>query len=80
MPATAFAPSAVNASPSRFIKLPELMARTALSRSSIYRRVKDDSTFPKPTTLGVRSVGWVEIEVENFVRSRIAERNSKESV
>lgn len=63
--------------PRRLIKLPEVLNRTALSRSEVYRRVRDDPTFPKPTTLGVRSVAWVESEVEDFVRARIALRDAK---
>ncbi len=53
----------------RFVRLPEVMARTGLSRSTIYVRVAE-GRFPKPVPLGVRSVGWIESELDD----RIAER------
>lgn len=61
----------------RLIKLPELMARTALSRSEVYRRIRDDPTFPKPAKLGVRSIAFVDAEVEDYIRSCIAVRDAK---
>lgn len=61
----------------RLIKLPEVMARTALSRSEVYRRVRDDPSFPKPMKLGVRSVAWVDSELDIFLHSRIAQRDAK---
>ena len=57
----------------RFVRLPEVMARTGLSRSTIYVRVAE-GRFPKPVPLGARSVGWIESELEEWVRDRIAER------
>lgn len=60
----------------RLLKLPELMARTALSRSEVYRRVRDDPTFPQPAKLGARSVAWMEAEVDAFVLSQIARRDA----
>jgi prophage regulatory protein len=61
----------------RLIKLPELMLRTTLSRSEVYRRVHNDPTFPKPTTLGSRCVAWVEGEVDAYIHERIAQRDAK---
>jgi prophage regulatory protein len=51
----------------------QVEARTGLSRSTIYQRVAD-GTFPKPVKLGARAVGWVESEVQEFLRSRVAAR------
>ncbi|MEZ8801557.1 AlpA family phage regulatory protein [Vibrio splendidus] len=39
----------------RFLKLREVMQKTALSRSAIYRKMNDDE-FPKPFCLGERVV------------------------
>lgn len=63
--------------PCRLVKLPEVLARTALSRSEVYRRVRDDPFFPKPTKLGVRSVAWVESEIQEYVLACIAQRDAK---
>lgn len=48
----------------------QVEARTGLSRSTIYNGVKA-GTFPKPIHLGAQSVGWVESEVDAWLRERI---------
>ncbi len=57
----------------RFVRLPEVMERTGLSRSTIYVRVAE-GRFPKPVPLGARSVGWIESELDEWFSDRIAER------
>ncbi len=57
----------------RFVRLPEVMARTGLSRSTIYVRVAE-GRFPKPVPLGARSVGWIKSELDEWFSDRIAER------
>ena len=44
------------------LRLPAVRARTGLSRSTIYQRVRE-GTFPRPINLGKRAVGWVEGEI-----------------
>ena len=58
--------------PTRFLRLPEVMERTGLSRSTIYVRLAE-GRFPRPVALGARAVGWIEAEVDEWVRERIAE-------
>jgi len=58
--------------PTRFLRLPEVMARTGLSRSTIYVRLAA-GCFPRPVALGGRAVGWIEAEIEEWVAERIAE-------
>jgi prophage regulatory protein len=48
------------------ITLDEVIERTGMSRSAIYRMVKAE-TFPKPTRFGTRKVRWVEREVDEWV-------------
>ena len=55
----------------RIMRLPEVMLRTGLSRSSIYSR----EDFPKPVKLGRNMAGWVEREVDAWVDARIKERD-----
>ena len=61
--------------PRRFLRLPEVMARTGLSRSTIYVRL-EQGRFPRPVSLGGRAVGWIEAEVDEWMRERIAESRS----
>ena len=58
--------------PTRFLRLPEVMERTGLSRSTLYVRMAA-GCFPRPVALGRRAVGWIEAEVEVWVEARIAE-------
>ena len=59
----------------RFLRLPEVLARTGLSRSTIYVRL-DEGRFPRPVSLGGRAVGWIEAEVDDWIRARIVASRS----
>lgn len=50
-----------------FLRLPEVMARTSLSRRSIYRRM-GEGTFPRSVPLGENSVAWRESEIVEWMR------------
>jgi prophage regulatory protein len=54
----------------RIVRLPEVLRRTGLSRSSIYLKVKEGS-FPAPVSLGLRAVGWVDTSITQWVQARI---------
>ena len=58
--------------PIRILRLPEVLKRTGLSRSTIYVRLAE-GRFPQPVRLGGRAVGWIEAEIDEWVRERIAE-------
>ncbi len=60
----------------RFLKLKEVMEKTALSRSAIYRKM-NDGEFPQSVSLGDRAVAWVDSEVQNWVIDRVAERDER---
>ncbi|EGQ8033310.1 AlpA family transcriptional regulator [Vibrio parahaemolyticus] len=57
----------------RFLKLKEVMEKTALSRSAIYRKMNEDA-FPKSVNLGDRAVAWVESEVNDWMESILLTR------
>ena len=50
----------------RFLRLPEVLARTGLSRSTVYVRL-EQGRFPRPVSLGARAVGWIESEVDEWM-------------
>jgi prophage regulatory protein len=52
-----------------FLRLPRVMARVGLSRSAIWRMVKDEQ-FPQPQRLSTRAVGWSSHEIELWIRER----------
>jgi prophage regulatory protein len=54
----------------RMLRLPEVVRRTALSRSQIYRLI-ELGTFPRQVSLSERAAGWVEEDVDGWLRERI---------
>ena len=60
----------------RMLRLPEVVRRTALSRSQIYRLI-DLGTFPRQVALGERTAGWIEEEVDGWLRDRIEQSRKR---
>ena len=68
----------------RLIRLPEVLSRTGYGRTTIYRKMEDGS-FPRSVKLGgppidpnvfdSRAIAWIEDEVEQWIDSRIEERD-----
>lgn len=52
------------------IRLPEVMARTGLSRSTIYAYIAAQS-FPGSISLGARAVGWTEESIQKWIEEKI---------
>ena len=50
-------------------RLPQVTARTGLSKASIYKYIKEGS-FPAAKKLGIRSVGWLEADINSWIESR----------
>ena len=69
----------------RFIRLPEVLNRTGFGRTSIYRKM-EEGTFPRSVKLGgpledpnafdSRAVAWIEDDVDQWIESRIEERDT----
>ena len=58
----------------RLIKLKDVMHNTGLARSTIYKYIAEN-LFPKPVSLGTRSVAWVEEEIEEWILDKIEQRD-----
>ena len=52
------------------LRLPAVMVKTGLSRSTIYLRISQDN-FPKPISLGGRAVGWIQAEIDDWLDRQI---------
>ncbi len=63
----------------QIVRLRTIKEWTGLSRSTIYLMMKTGS-FPKSISLGARSVGWLESDIQSWVDSRIATRNAAKVV
>ena len=57
----------------RLLRVHEVLYVTGLSMPTLYRMMREQK-FPRPVRLGPKSVAWPESEIDNFVRTRIAER------
>lgn len=57
----------------RFLRLPSVLERTGLTRSTTYQLIKAKD-FPSPVNIGPRAVGWVEDEIDDWIDGRIARR------
>lgn len=53
----------------RLIRLPEVISRTGMSRSTIYLRLKQGN-FPQPVEIGPRSIAWYSDEITDWIESR----------
>ncbi len=53
----------------QMLRAPEVMARTGLSRVTIWRRVRA-GTFPAPTELGTHRIGWPASVISASLASR----------
>jgi prophage regulatory protein len=60
-------------SSNKIIRLPATIAKTGLSRSTIYSFEKLNK-FPKKIKLGERSMGWLESEIDTWIEAKAANR------
>lgn len=57
----------------QLLRLPAVISRTGLSRSSIYRAEADpDSGFPKRVKVGKRATAWLASEIDSWISRRVA--------
>jgi prophage regulatory protein len=59
------------------LRLNDVKSRTGLSRSTIYARMAEGD-FPPTISLGGRSVGWVEAEINDWISARV--QNSRRGI
>lgn len=59
----------------QILRLRDVIQKTGLSRSSIYK-FSDQGLFPRPITLGGMSVGWTTKRIDQWIVERVRERDS----
>ena len=52
------------------LRLPKVMARTGLSRTTLYELISDGQ-FPEPVKLTIRSVAWSSVDVDLWIKRKI---------
>jgi len=60
------------------IRLPAVIARVGLCKSSIYGKIKQGK-FPPPVKIGSRASAWVESELEDWLESCLAARDNMQN-
>ena len=60
----------------RVLKLKEVLSKTGLGKTTLYKLI-GLSEFPKSICLGLRSVGWLESEIEAWIQEKINVRDQK---
>lgn len=60
----------------QLIRIKEVMERTKLGKSTIYKYIKM-GMFPKPIKLGTRYAAWVESEIDAWIEGHIARRDNE---
>jgi prophage regulatory protein len=56
--------------PMSLIRLPQVCKATGLGRSMIYQ-LEATQRFPRRVRIGVRAVGWLEGEVQQWIAERV---------
>lgn len=56
------------------LRLNDVARVTGLSRSSIYTKV-ENGDLPKPIRISPRAIGWLESEIAEWQKARIAARD-----
>jgi len=53
----------------RFLSIRTVVERTTLSRTEIYRRIRDED-FPRQIKLGARRVAWKERDIDFWIQAQ----------
>ena len=59
--------------PDRIVRLKTVLARTGLSRSTIYRKIAE-GTFPAQIKISANGAGWKESDVNRWVANPVGWR------
>ncbi len=60
----------MNNQTTRLIRLPEVMNRTGYGKAWIYRLISE-GRFPRSIKIGIRSVAFVEREIDEWIQTAI---------
>jgi prophage regulatory protein len=64
--------------PDRIIRRRTVLARTGLSRSTLYRKIAE-GTFPAQLCISIHGAGWREPEIDHWARDPVAWRPEGDS-
>lgn len=65
-----------SAPPARLLRRPVVLSRVGVSSSTLYEMIAAGD-FPAPIPIGRQAVGFLESEVEAWIKNRIEQRDSR---
>lgn len=65
--------------PLRLISMNEVSRRVNFSKVHVYRLMKRGQ-FPRPIKVGAHRIAFIEAEVDDFIRAKIAERDAADQL
>ena len=54
----------------KILRLAQVKEKTGLGRSTIYAEMSKGN-FPKSISLGIRSIGWIEESIDDWIDERV---------
>ncbi len=63
--------------PERIVRLKTVLARTGLSRSTIYRKIAE-GTFPRQIKISANGTGWHEPDINHWIADPVRWRPRRE--
>jgi prophage regulatory protein len=63
--------------PDRIVRLKTVLARTGLSRSTIYRKIAE-GTFPPQLKISAKGTGWHESDINCWIADPVGWRSKRE--
>jgi prophage regulatory protein len=64
--------------PDRIVRMKTVLARTGLSRSTIYRKIAE-GTFPPRLKISVNGAGWRETDIDSWIADPAGWRATNET-
>ncbi len=61
----------MNANPDRIVRIKTVLSRTGLSRSTMYRKIKE-GTFPRQVPISINGAGWRESAINLWIEDPAA--------
>ena len=61
------------------LRIKKVIEKTGLAKSTIYKKIAEKE-FPKPISLSVKAVGWLESDIQKWIEEKIiltANQNEK---
>lgn len=62
----------------RVLSLKDVIKLTGLSKSTVYLYIQE-SMFPTSIKLGIRRVGWLEYEIQDWLNNKIAQSRQEQA-